>query len=60
MHDHRLIQPPKAAGGARAGWAPTGEGKKDSEQNHGIRLNPDKSKFVTFSKGDRIIVIAED
>ena len=31
-----------------------------AQQNYGIFLNPNKSESVTFSAGDRIIVIAED
>lgn len=31
----------------------------DPESNHGIHLNPEKSKFITFSSGDRIIVLSE-
>lgn len=30
------------------------------EQNYGIFLNPTKSELITFSAGDRIIVVAED
>jgi voltage-gated potassium channel Kch len=31
----------------------------DAAQMHGVVINPDKSKPVTFSPGDRIIVLAE-
>ena len=31
----------------------------DSSQAHGVVVNPDKSKMVTFSDHDRIIVVAE-
>lgn len=32
---------------------------KDSENEYGITVNPDKNKIITFSEGDKIIVIAE-
>lgn len=32
---------------------------KDSENQYGITVNPDKNKIITFSEGDKIIVIAE-
>ncbi|MCF6364605.1 MAG: NAD-binding protein [Bacteroidales bacterium] len=28
--------------------------------NYGIKVNPDKDKMITFSEGDKIIVLAED
>ncbi len=30
------------------------------ENNYGIKVNPDKDKMITFSEGDKIIVLAED
>lgn len=32
----------------------------DPERSYGIIVNPDKSEKITFSEGDRIIVMAED
>ncbi|HEY9840439.1 MAG TPA: hypothetical protein V6D23_08305, partial [Candidatus Obscuribacterales bacterium] len=34
--------------------------EKDPDRNHGIVLNPDKAGFITFAKGDKILVLAED
>ncbi len=31
-----------------------------TENNYGIKINPDKSEMITYSKGDKIIVLAED
>jgi hypothetical protein len=31
----------------------------DAEKAYGVHLNPNKSAMVTFSAGDRIIVLAE-
>jgi hypothetical protein len=32
---------------------------KDAAQNYGVAVNPKKSEMVTFSRDDRIIVLAE-
>jgi voltage-gated potassium channel Kch len=32
----------------------------DASQAHGVVINPDKSKPVTFAEGDRVIVLAEE
>jgi ion channel POLLUX/CASTOR len=32
----------------------------NSSQAYGVRVNPDKGDQITFSKGDRIVVLAED
>lgn len=31
-----------------------------SDQGYGVKINPDKTKNVTFSAGDKLIVLAED
>jgi hypothetical protein len=31
-----------------------------SGEAYGVRVNPEKSDQITFSKGDRIVVLAED
>ena len=33
---------------------------EESEENHGIYINPKKSKEIKFSKGDKVIVLAEN
>jgi hypothetical protein len=34
--------------------------EKDASRQYGVHVNPPKSKVVTFSQADRIVVIAED
>jgi len=34
--------------------------KDDAESSYGVVVNPDKNRNVTFSEGDKIIVLAED
>jgi hypothetical protein len=32
----------------------------DAKESYGVKFNPDKSPWVTFSEGDKIIVLAEN
>jgi len=32
---------------------------RDADKSYGVVVNPDKSRLVTFTEGDKIIVVAE-
>lgn len=34
--------------------------ENDADKAYGVKVNPKKSENVTFSEGDRIIVLAEN
>ena len=53
-----MIQAAQARGETAIGYRTAGEAA-DSARSYGVYTNPKKSSLITFSPGDKIIVLAE-
>lgn len=59
MDYYTVVASAAELGESAIGYRITAE-SRDSDRKYGVRLNPDKSKRVTFSEKDYVIVLSED
>jgi len=55
---YTLLEAARQRGEAAIGYRIRAEAR-DASKNFGVHLNPRKSEYITFSQGDRLIVLAE-
>ena len=55
---YTLLEAARQRGEAAIGYRIRAEAR-DASKNFGVHLNPKKSEYITFSQGDRLIVLAE-